>query len=420
MVGVDGQVKGLLGRHAEVAAKEALADTRVVLVNGIRQAGKSTLARVLAEARSATFRNLDVAIDRTAAQDDPEGFIDIPGTVVIDEIQRVPELLLAIKADVDSQPTPGRFLLTGSSRVLALRDLPDTLPGRMETIELWPLSQGEIDGTADGFIDAAFTAGPGMRHTSTVTRSEYAERIVRGGLPEAVQRDGRRRVRYFNAYLDDLLAREIRMLSEIEHLPQLRMITQLIAARNANLLVQANLAVQTGLAKQTVGRYVGLLDEIFVVKRIPAWSRNLSSRAVATPKAVIADSGLAANLAGVDGGSLLNPGAPFGPMLEGFVLMELARQLTWSDVQAELFHYRTKDKVEVDAILETRAGKVIAIEIKAASTVRGEDFSGIRHLESRIGDDLVAGYVFYTGKETLPFGPKFRAVPVSALWEVEA
>jgi predicted AAA+ superfamily ATPase len=407
----------LLPRRAEQAIEEALADTRVVLVNGIRQAGKSTLARIVANRRSATFRNLDVAVDRTAAQDDPEGFIDLSGLVVIDEIQRVPELLLAIKADVDAHPIPGRFLLTGSSRVLAMRDLPDTLPGRMETIELWPLSQGEIDSAPDRFVDTAFKLGPELRHTSTLTRADYANRVVRGGLPEAVRRSGRRRSRYFDSYLDDLLAREIRMLSEIEYLPQLRMITQLIAARNANLLVQTNLATQTGLSRQTVGRYVSLLAEIFAIRLVPAWSRNLGSRAVATPKAVISDSGLAANLSGMEPESLLLPGAPFGMLLEGFVLMELARQLTWSDTQAELFHYRTKDKVEVDAVLENRAGKVVAIEVKAASTVRGDDFNGIRHLERRIGDDLVAGYVLYTGKDTLPFGPKLRAVPVSALWQ---
>ena len=399
---------------------EALTDTRVVLVNGARQSGKSTLVGVVAKGRDVQWRNLDNAITRQAAIADPVGFVDSAELMVIDEIQRVPDLLLAIKEQVDADPRPGRYLLTGSARLLGLRGLPDTLPGRTETIELWPLAQGELDGTADRFIDAVFDGGDlgdALTHESAVTRQEYAERIVRGGFPEAAARTNpRRRERFFDSYLADLVARDVSQLSEIERTAEMRALIRLLAARSGQLLVVNTVGSEAGLPASTVHRYVALLEEVFLIKRIPAWSRNVSTRAVGTPKLAFVDSGIAANLLGVDVRTLLRPGGPFGPLLEGFVLMELARQLTWSRQRAELFHYRTKDKVEVDAVLENRQGNVVGIEIKASSTVAAGDFRGLRHLAERIGDDFVAGIVFYTGTQILPFGPGLRAVPVSALW----
>ncbi|MEU7740336.1 ATP-binding protein [Nonomuraea sp. NPDC049158] len=398
---------------------EALTDTRVVLVNGARQCGKSTLVRVVAKGRTAEWRDLDTVINRQAATTDPEGFVAFPELMVIDEIQRVPDLLLAIKAQVDQDPRPGRYLLTGSSRVLGLRGLPDTLPGRMETIELWPFSQGEIDGTPDGFVDALFAEGAGLHHTSKVSRGDYAERLVRGGFPEAVARPtARRRQHFFDSYVSDLIARDVSQLAEIERLAETRALVRLVAARSGQLLVASALSNELGISASTVRRHLALLEEVFLIKRIPAWSRNISNRATGTPKVACVDSGIAANLVGADARSLVRPGSLFGPLLEGFVLMELARQLTWAEERVELFHYRTKDKIEVDAVLENRQGRVVGIEVKAASTVRSEDFKGLRHLADRLGDDFVAGLVLYTGDQTYSFGDRMRAMPVSALWEI--
>lgn len=421
MVGVGSTPLGhVLPRRAASVVADALGDTRVVLVTGARQCGKSTLVRVLATGRRAEWRNLDAAATRQAARADPSGFVESEDLMVIDEIQRAPELLLSIKEQVDTDPRPGRYLLTGSARVLGLRALPDTLPGRTETIELWPFSQGEIDGTGDGFVDAAFDGGL-LSHASAVTRREYAERVVRGGFPESVARTNpRRRERFHDSYVADLVARDVSQLSEIERPAQMRALLRLLAARSAQPLVGNALSNDLQLSARTVHRYLALLDEVFLVKRVPAWSRNISSRAVGTPKLAFVDSGVAANLLGVDARSLTRPGAPFGQLLEAFVLMELARQLTWARHRVELFHYRTKDGTEVDAVLEDRRGRVVGIEVKASSTVRAEDFRGLRHLAERLGDDLVAGYVLYTGGQTLPFGPRLRAVPVGALWELPA
>jgi predicted AAA+ superfamily ATPase len=254
-----------------------------------------------------------------------------------------------------------------------------------------------------------------------VTRAEYAERLVRGGFPEAAARpSARRRERFFDSYVGDLIARDVTQLSEIERTAEMRALLRLLAARSGQLLVGNALASKISISAKTILRYLGLLEEVFLIKRVPAWSRNLTSRAVGTPKLAFVDSGIAANLVSADARSLLRPAGLFGPLMEGFVLMELARQLTWSQERAELFHYRTKDKVEVDAVLENRRGQVIGIEIKAASTVRPDDFKGLRHLSDRLGDDLIAGLVLYTGTQTLPFGPRLRAMPISALWEIPA
>lgn len=406
-------------RHAASGIADALDDTRVVLVNGARQAGKSTLVRAVAGERAAEWRDLDLPQDRQSALEDPVGFVSFQGLMVIDEIQRAPELLLAIKARVDADPRPGRFLLTGSSRLLGLRDLPDTLPGRMETVELWPFSQGEIDRSADSFVDTAFRLGPDLRHESAVTRVDYSDRLVRGGLPEAVARtDTRRRGKFLDAYVQNLIERDVRQLTEIERAPQLTMLIRLLAARSGLLVAPGSLESDLQISRPTVARYMRLLEEVFLVKRIPGWSRNLGTRPTAAPKLIFVDSGIATRLLALDSHALRRPGAPFGPLLEGFVLSELARQLTWSQELADLYHYRDHNKVEVDGVLENRQGQVIGIEVKAASTVRSEDFRGLRQLAGKLGDDFMVGIVLYTGNATLPFGPKLRAIPVSAIWQL--
>jgi predicted AAA+ superfamily ATPase len=218
----------ILPRHATAIVEEALGDTRVVLVNGARQCGKSTLVAQIGAARGAEWRSLDRAATRQAALFDPTEFVAGAAAMVIDEVQRVPDLLLAIKESVDSDPRPGRFLLTGYARILGLRALPDALPGRMETIELWPLSQGEIDGRPDGFVDAVFDVGPDLQHTSQEGRAGYVERVIRGGFPEAVARTGVRRERFLDSYVADLINRDVIQLSEIERGAEMRALIRLL------------------------------------------------------------------------------------------------------------------------------------------------------------------------------------------------
>jgi predicted AAA+ superfamily ATPase len=409
----------LVPRHAGSLLNEALGDTRVVLVNGARQVGKSTLTRVAVGTRPDTVvRLLDDPATLRAAQDDPAEFVDHEGLMVIDEIQLAPELLRPVKLAVDLDPAPGQFLLTGSSRVLALRSLPDALPGRMEIIELWPFSQGELAGEADGFVDAAFRRGPHIDHRSSLRRRDYLEIAVRGGFPEAVRRTPKRRSAFFDSYLTTLVERDVLEIASLERRGELLNLLALLAGRVGSLLVPGTLANQSGIPRSTLLRYLELLTSVFLIKRIPAWSSGSTGRAIGTPKLAFVDSGVACHLIGQDAVRLGEPGGAAGPVLENFVAMELGRQLTWSEQRATLYHYRTRDKVEVDVVIETPDGRVVGVEVKAGSTVRSEDLVGLRHLAHHLGQRFVGGYVLYTGQQTLPFGDKIRAVPLDALWRL--
>jgi uncharacterized protein len=410
----------LVERRAEDTLAEALADTRVVLVNGARQAGKSTLTRLAATQRPGTIiRLLDDPATLRAAEDDPTGFVEHSGLMVIDEIQLAPSLLRPIKVTVDLDPAPGQYLLTGSARILALRTLPDALPGRMEIIELWPFSQGEMTGGPDRFVDTAFAHGPHIEHSSELRRRDYLERLVVGGFPEAAKRVPRRRTAFFDSYLSTLVERDVLEIANIERHGDLLRLLALLAGRAGGLLIPGNLAGRSGIPSTTLKRYLELLSSVFLIKRIPAWSSGQTSRAIGTPKLAFVDTGLACHLIGQDASRLSEPGGAAGAMMENFVLMELARQLTWSRERGRLYHYRTKDNVEVDAVIETPDGRIVGIEVKAGATVRTGDLAGLRNLASRLGDRFIAGYVLYTGQQTLPFGEKLRAVPLDALWRLE-
>jgi uncharacterized protein len=412
---------GLYLRRAAAMTAEAIADTRVVVLNGARQVGKSTLAQLITDQSpgSRAFF-LDDAAVRAAAQADPAGFVRHDGLLLIDEIQRVPELLLSIKREVDRDPRPGRFLLTGSARLLDLRDLPDALPGRTETIELWPLSQGEIDSAPDGFIDAVFRSGCDVVMSScALRRPGYIARALRGGYPEAVRRDpGRRRDRFFDSYITDLIGRDVRQISDIERPAAMRRLLRMVAARMATMAAVQPMASDIGIPRPTLARYLDLLELVFVIRRIPAWSSNLTTRAIATPKLIMTDTGLGGRLTGFSLDRAKDPTMPAGQLLENFVIGEIARQLTWCEEPVQLFHYRDRDQVEVDVVLEHATGEVVAVEVKASETVRGEDFRGLRHLATRLGDRFKAGLVLYAGGEALPFGDRMRALPIAALWQV--
>ena len=400
-------------RRASELVSEALSDTRVVIINGARQVGKSTLAeRVLHAQPKRQARFLDDPQTRLAAESDPVGFLDFDGLMLIDEVQRVPELWLAIKNIVDRDPRPGRFVLTGSARLLALQSLPDALPGRSETIELWPLSQGEIDGSPDGFVDAVFGAdGVLSVGESRVHRSDYLGRIARGGYPTAVQRDvPRRRDRFFSSYLSDIVVRDIKQVADIERAADMRRLITLLAARCGSMINMAKLASELTITEPTVRRYIQILETIYLIQLIPAWSSGATKRVTRAPKLMFVDSGLASYL------QTPRISEQSGGLMENFVMGELARQLTWSETAAALYHYHDRDGHEVDAILEDNGGRVIGIEVKSAQSVRSEDLLGLRYLKQKLGSRMHAGYVLYCGADSLSFGDGLGCLPISALW----
>jgi len=404
-------------RHAEGVIIDALADTRVVIVNGARQAGKSTAVHRLVRDRPGVIeRKLDRPNDLTSAKLDPNEFVTHDGLLVIDEVQRAPELILPIKARVDADNRAGQYLLTGSARLLGLRTLPDALVGRSETVELWPFAQGEIDGAPDRFVDAVFGSATGLSTAATLNRTDYLDRIVRGGFPEAVERSGNRRARFFESYARDLIDRDVTQLAEIQRRDDLARLLSILADRTASPLSIEGIANGLAISKNTVERYIALFEEVFLVKRVPAWTNSATTRATRQRKLVFVDSGLCAHLAGLSAERLQRDPARGGSLIESFVISEILRQLTWSDSYARLYHYRTRDGEEVDAVIEHHDGRVVGIEVKASSSVSGDDLRHLRHLRSKAGKNFHGGVLLYTGTEVLALGDRLIAAPIDSLW----
>lgn len=411
----------MIPRGAEGRVHEALADRPVVTIVGPRQSGKSTLAqRVVRATRSMRYLTLDTATTLAAAAEDPEGFLSrLPGPIAIDEAQRAPGLFRAIKAEVDRDRSPGRFLLTGSADVLLLPSISESLAGRMEVLRLLPVSERERRRRKGNAVDALLDAGRLARAAPRpASRAEVIDRIVRGGFPEAQGiADERRRTEWFRSYEAALVHRDVRDVARIEDLTAVPRLLRLLAARTARVANLADLARDAHLSHMTARRYVGHLEALFLASHLPAWARSPSRKVAKAPKLVLVDSGLAAFLLHASSARIGEDGSLLGPLLETFAIDEIDRQRTWSERTPALLHYRTHAGREVDAVLEDREGRVAGIEVKAAASVVGEDFRGLRSLAEDAGRQFESGTVLYMGREVVPFGERLFAIPISFLWE---
>ena len=396
---------------------EALADTPVVLIDGPRQCGKTTLARQTGEAHGYAYFSFDDDVVLASATADPAGFIDdLPARTILDEVQRAPELFRAIKASVDRNRTPGRFLLTGSANVLLLPRLSDSLAGRMEILRLHPLAQTELAGVASGFLDSVFNVGF-KADSGPRLQSALADRIAAGGYPAALARSSqRRRVRWYSDYLTTLVQRDVRDLARIASLDALPRLLALTAGQTARLLNISDLASPFQLSRPTIRDYVTLLASVFVLEELPPWHSNRLSRLVKTPKLHIGDTGLACALLGVSATALWADRALLGQLLETFVFQELRRLASWREDPVAFYHFRDKDGAEVDIVLEQGGQQVAGVEVKASATVRKSDFRGLRKLRDACGKRFKTGVVLYDGEATVPFGESLYAVPLRRLW----
>lgn len=413
----------MIKRSIADAVLEALKDNPVVLLHGARQTGKTTLVRWMAKGpHPARYITMDDAGVLAAARDDPAGFLSgIKGPVILDEVQRVPDLFLAIKAEVDRDRGPGRFLLTGSADVFLLPRLSESLAGRMEILTLWPFSQGEIESVKEGFIDALFSGSPPEMKGACLDRGELFSRLLAGGYPEVIQRaSSNRRRAWFGSYITTILQRDVRDLANIEGLIDLPRLLSLLAARATSLLNFSEISRSMGMPQSTLKRYMALLETTFLVQLLPAWSGNLGKRLVKSPKLILSDSGLMGHLLGMDKRRSALDMTILGPLLENFVVMELCKQASWSRVRPVLFHFRAQAGREVDIVLEGAGGSVVALEVKASATVNAGDFKGLRALASALGKKFVCGAVLYTGRESIPFGRQLHALPISLMWRHRA
>lgn len=406
-------------RHIAENILEALKDTPVIFIRGARQTGKSTLAQgAIQRAISSQYLTLDSAATLSAARSDPAGFLSgLERAVIIDEVQKAPELFPAIKIAVDTDRQPGKFVLTGSSNILTSLKMTESLAGRMEVFNLWPFSQGEIDGAIDSFIDAAFDSDRKHFDFQIEDRNKIYGRILRGGYPEVVDRATERRRRaWFDSYITTILERDVRDIANIQDITTMTRLLKVLAARASSLLNYSEISRSLAIPQTTLKRYMALLKSVFLIYELPAWHSNLGKRFVKSPKIMFSDTGLLSNTLGFNLKRLSEDLHITGGIVENFIVAELLKQSAWNEKRVELFHFRDRLGSEVDVVLEDGAGRVVGIEVKSSATVSATDFSGLKKLKEMLGDRFVRGILLYLGNEAVPFGKDLYAMPATVCW----
>ncbi len=406
----------MIDRHIESRVLDALGDTPVVLVIGPRRSGKTTLVRSM-ETNERTYVTLDDQTTLDAAKADPVGFIRGLGCAVIDEIQRVPELLLAIKKEVDETNGPGRFLLTGSANILTLPRVADSLAGRMETIRMYPLSASEQFGRRSTFLEGLFE-GRVAAPDHPVLGDDLVDLVLRGGFPEVIARQSEaRRQAWARSYLDSILLKDLQDIAQIERLTELPRFVRLLAHYSAELINYSEIGGKIGIDHKTARRYIGLLEQIFLVSVAAPWHSNVLKQMVKTPKLHFVDSALLAAAKGLTADKVRTDRTAFGPMLESFVYGEVRKQIAANDLEASINHFRDYAKSEVDIVLERADGMLVGIETKASATVGLSDVKGLQKLADATGDRFAYGAVLYDGDRIIPRSDKLSIVPLSCLWQ---
>ncbi len=402
-------------RWVEGPLVEAMADTPVVLLVGPRQAGKTTLVRQMAEG-GARYLTLDDELTRLSAREDPVGFIRSLDRAVIDEVQRAPELLLAIKKVVDEDRRPGRFLLTGSANVMLLPTVADSLAGRMETLTLLPLAQGEIEGHSTNWLDCVFEGRIPLPRVA-VHGDVLVERVLRGGYPEACARNSvKRRNIWARQYLDAIIQRDVRDIASIEKLDHLPRFLRALAQGAGQLCRFTELGGQVGLDGKTVARYIGILEQMYLLRRVEVWARNRLKRLVKTPTLQFIDSGLLAVLLGMSAEGVQSDRTRFGNVLETFVYGELLKHATVALGDYQVMGYRDTEQFEVDLVIENLRSEIVGVEVKASATVRANDLRGLKKLAHLAGEQFKMGILLYDGDALLPLGDRLWAAPIASLW----
>ena len=403
--------------------EDALADTPVVCVLGPRQCGKTTLVRTLAPKRA--FITLDDTVLLDAAVADPKAFIAaLPAQVTIDEIQRAPGLLPAIKKSVDEDRKPGRFILTGSANILLLPRVADSLAGRMEIIRLHPLTESEKARASGGFLSALVNGtlapkvlGSRAKPAKSAKSATLVERVAAGGYPEPLTRTAARARRWYSQYTTAILDRDVRDIATIRDSGDLRRLLEMCAIRTATLLNSASLATDLGIARATLDGYFAILERMFLVRRLPAWHSNASRRLIKAAKLHVVDTGLGAALASLSPQDLNGSREKFGLLLESWVVQQITAQTAWTDPSLQCYHFRDKDQLEVDLVI-TRGTRVWGVEVKAGTSVNASDCRGLERLATLAGKNFVGGIVLYDGADCLSMGRGILAVPHAWLWEL--
>jgi predicted AAA+ superfamily ATPase len=404
-------------RNIKTKIERALKRSPVVLLTGARQTGKTTLVKSLFKDNSFSYVSFDDINVLAAAKKDPVSFLSgLSFPIILDEIQRMPELFLTIKMIVDKNRQPGMFILTGSANPLLLPKLSDSLAGRMEIINLFPFSQGELLGNNEIFIKSVFSKDIKAIKENFLSTSDLCKMLVLGGFPGVQKFDELDLSEWFNSYLTAILQKDVIDLAQIEGLIKLPDLLGLIASRVGGLLNVAELSRSSKINASTLHRYLSLLITLFIVQLQKPWSKNLSKRFVKSPKVYLIDSGILLNLLKINSERLMQDRNLFGAVFENFVVTEILKQCSWALGHIDIFHYRTQSAQEVDIVLEGQAKQIVGIEVKSSQYIQASDFKGLEDLQKEVGKDFVVGIVIYTGDKKISFGNNMWAIPVAGLW----
>lgn len=402
-------------RNISNKLEKALKRSPAVLLTGARQTGKTTLVKQIAKDKNYNYITFDDLRFLSAAKNDPIGFIsNLSKPVILDEVQRVPEIFLPIKQDIDENRNFGRYILTGSANPLLIPKIAESLAGRIEILELFPLSQGEIIGIKDNFIDTIFSNQ--NLNTDNLSKTDLYNKILIGGYPTIQNIDEEDRHAWFNSYLTTILQKDVQELSKISAINEFPRLLNLLAIRAGNIINVAEVSRASGLSVTSLHRYITLLETLFLIYFQKPWSSNLSKRLVKSPKLDLIDTGLLSYLVNLNTKNVLENLNLMGNVLENFVLMELYKQATWNQTKVNIYYFRTNTGIEVDILLQDQSNNIIGIEVKSSETITSADFKGLSYLEETIGKKLLKGIVLYPGSQTIPFGKKFYALPISSLW----
>ena len=413
----------LLTRHSEPTAREVLRHLPGLLIEGAQQVGKTTLALQLIDGiPGALLLDMEDAKTRAAAREDPVGFVAqaVGSLMVIDEIQRVPDLVPAVLAAIDADPRPGRFIITSSSSLTRAGVTPDALAARVGRLHLYGFSQGELTSGRDDFVHALLSAERPTSFASTLSRAAYARLLEAGSYPDACDLFEHKRQRWLDDYVQGLVRRQMPQLRRI-FLPDRAMsLLHILAADQAGELVKSRLAEEADIPPTTIDGYLDLLADTWLFATLPPWSPKLSDRELVRPKGFVIDTGLAARLYRITAEQLctINFAEAFVGSLQAFVAGELLKQGTWTIKPYTLFHYRDRMGAQVDLVMQLADGRIIGIEVRTTSAFQAPQFKRLQALRDKLGDRFAAGVVLNTGQHGYPHDDRLYGLPVSALWQL--
>ncbi len=410
-------------RRIEAVLKDRLEAYPTVIVQGPRSVGKTTLLRDMAKASGVPLHDLDNPQAQEQVEADPMSYVSGPRPVLIDEYQKAPIILSAIKAELNKDGRPGQFALTGSASFWALPRLGQSLTGRLHILNLYPLTQAEIERTETNLVQTLFSSPENLRtHVlSTTTREHYMARVLRGGFPMALSmRTVSRRNFWFDDYTRMTLEQDATDIRQLPFADRLSRLLLKLAAQTGQMLNISKAGAEIGVDHNSASEYLKLLEALFLLYRLPAWGTTLTARAAKRPKLHILDSGVAARLLLISEEKLAARDPPtltqYGHLLESFVVSELIRHASWLDNAFTLGHWRTHDNHEVDLVIERDDGKVVAVEVKASGRIDDSTYRSIRKLRDAIPDRFHAGVVLYLGEYSIRTKDGIYVAPVDALW----